>query len=111
MIVEVKREKRITGGMANNGEVLLNIPADMVKDLQKATQDVPYVLSNAASVFGLIQRLTGAGFALDEGELCALCELCERGLNSFADKEGEALGAFDTVLREHMKPWKPEAEE
>lgn len=103
MIVEVKRAARSSGGMADNGEVLLNIPAHLVQGLQKATQDVPYALSNAASVFGMIQRLTGSGFALEEGELCALCELCQRGLNAFADKEGEALADFDMVLREHVK--------
>lgn len=106
-----QRKPKITGGMANNGEVLLNIPAHLVKDLQKATQDVPYALSSAAHIFGMIQRLTGSGFALEESELCALSELCERGLNSMADNEGEALANFDMVLREHMTPWKPEEEE
>lgn len=48
MISEVHRAKRITGDMADNGDVLLNIPADMVVALQKATSEVPYIPGNAA---------------------------------------------------------------
>lgn len=56
MIVEGKRAKRITGGMAANGEVLLNIPAGMAVDLQNATSEVPFLLGNAASIFGMLYR-------------------------------------------------------
>lgn len=39
------------------------------------------------------------------GELCALYEVCKRGLNAAADKEGEAIAQFDMVLRAAMKPF------
>lgn len=91
------------GGMADNGELLVWVPANLVKGLQKATSEVPYALSHAGNVFAMLQRLTGAGFALSEGELVALCELCHRGLSAMAEDEGEVLADFDRILRDLMR--------
>lgn len=105
MITEVHRQRRITGGMADNGEVLLNIPADMLADLQNATSEIPYVVGNAASIFRMLHKFAAGGFEADEGELCSLYELCGRGLQAVAEKEGEALTRLDMVLRDVMKPY------
>ena len=105
------RAKAVRGGMATNGDVLLNIPAEMVADLKKATEEIPYSIGHAANIFGMLQRLTGSGFPLEENELNSLCELCSRGLHSLADKEGETIANFDMILREYVSPWKSEDEE
>ena len=99
---------RAKATMAGNGDLLLKIPAQMVTDLKKAAEEVPYALSHAANIFGMLQRLTGSGFGLEENELNSLCELCQRGLHSLADKEGETIASFDMILREHLASEKEE---
>ena len=106
MTVEVHRKQRITGGMAGTGEILLNIPADMAADLQNATNELPYLVGNAALIFQMLHKLTTGGFTPNEGELCSLYELCGRALEAAAEKEGEVISRFDMVLREHMTPFK-----
>ena len=102
---------RAKARMAGSGDVLLNIPAQMATDLKKAAEEVPYALSHAADIFGMLQRLTGSGFGLEDNELNSLCELCQRGLHSLADNEGETIASFDMILREHLATRKPAVEE
>ena len=100
--------ERARGGLADNGDVLVCIPALMVEDLKRATDEVPCLLSNAASVFKFLFKLTASGFAPEEGELCAIFDLCGRALTNAADNEGETLARFDMLLRDLLKPNEPE---
>ena len=99
---------RARGGQADNGGLLVWVPGLMVDDLKRATDEVPCLLSNAASVFKFLFKLTASGFAPEEGELCALYDLCGRALTEAAGNEGDTLARFDMLLRDLLKPNEPE---
>ena len=99
---------RARGGRADNGDVMVWVPALMVDDLKRATDEMPCLLSNAASVFKFLFKLTASGFAPEEGELCAIYDLCGRALTVAADNEGDTLARFDMLLRDLLKPNEPE---
>lgn len=79
--------------------VTLRLDLKGARRLQKATDEMPYLLHHAASVFQLLSRMTSSGFVPDESDLCGLYDLCGRGLAAAADNEGEALAQFDVTLR------------
>lgn len=89
-------EIRIVGG---DDYMTLTMGLRNARSVQEATRLVPYTIRQAANVFGLIYRMTAAGFPLQENELCSLSELCQRGLEAVADKEGEAIEQMDIILR------------
>jgi hypothetical protein len=60
----------------------------------------------------MLHKLTAGGFAPEEGELCGLYELCQRGLEAAADKEGRELSDLDSLLRSSLSKYpKPEEDE
>lgn len=87
------------GTVTGKETMTLTLYVDEARKMQEATGLVPYTLSHAASVFGLIYRVTAAGFPMEEHELCALAELCQRGLSAVAEKEGEEVSTLDVLLR------------
>lgn len=66
--------------------------------IQEATALVPYTLRQAADVFGLIYDLACRDGRKDNA-LRSLAELCQRALESVAEKEGDALANLDVILR------------
>ncbi len=81
------------------------------RSIQEAASEVPYMLSAAASVFGMLHKMTAAGFAPEEGELCGLYQLCQRGLDAAAEKEGKELSDLDSLLRSHLSKYPKKEEE
>ena len=92
-------------------EVTLTIPLDQARKLQEAAGEVPYQLGNAANVFKLLWGLTSSGFAPPEAQLCAIYDLCARGLLSITEKEGDRLDTLDMKLRDALKPFPQEVTE
>ena len=65
--------------------------------VQEAAALVPYTLRQAADVFGLIYDL--AGREKHDGSIRSLAELCQRALESVAEKEGDEIADLDMILR------------
>ncbi|OZA19690.1 MAG: hypothetical protein B7Y02_00545 [Rhodobacterales bacterium 17-64-5] len=99
------------GNVAGLPTMTLTLYLKRAREVQAATSDVPYTLSAASRVFGMLHRMTAGGFAPDEGELCGLYELCQRGLDAVAQKEGEALSQLDMILRSALHHYPKEEEE
>jgi hypothetical protein len=74
----------------------LTLYVEKARKAQEAAALVPYTLRQAAEVFGLVYELADDG---RRNALRSLAELCQRALESVAEKEGEALADLDIVLR------------
>lgn len=94
-----ERKPPVFGKVTGLDTMTLTLYLHRAREIQEATSEVPYALGAAASVFGLLHKITAAGFAPEKGELCGLYELCQRGLDAAADKEGEVLTSLNMILR------------
>ena len=66
------------------------------REFQEAAALVPYTLRQAAEVFGLIYDLVDTR---QDNALRSLAELCQRALESVAEKEGNAIADLEVILR------------
>ncbi len=99
------------GNVAGLPTMTLTLYLKRAREVQAATSELPYTLGYAASVFGMLARITSAGFAPEEGELIGLYSLCQRGLDATAEKEGEALSQLDMILRSALHHYPKKEEE
>jgi hypothetical protein len=76
----------------------LTVYVRRARAVQEATALVPYTLRQAADVFGLIYDLACREGRQDNA-IRSLSELCQRALESVAEKEGDALANMDVILR------------
>lgn len=77
--------------------------------IQEAAALVPYTLRQAADVFGLIYDLADSD---RPDTLRSLAELCQRALESVAEKEGNAIADLDVILRSALNHYpKSEADQ
>ena len=74
----------------------LTVYTRRARAFQEAAALVPYTLRQAADVFGLIYDLVDAR---QDSALRSLAELCQRALESVAEKEGDAIADLDVILR------------
>jgi hypothetical protein len=86
------------GKVTGKETMKLTLYVDNARRLQEATGLVPYTLSQAANVFGLIYRIASSGLELQENELCSLAELCQRGLDAVEAREGAAISNLNLIL-------------
>jgi hypothetical protein len=106
-----KRNGPVFGKVAGMETMTVTFWLKNARSIREATSEVPYTLSAAASVFGMLHKMTAAGFAPEEGELCGLYELCQRGLEAAAEKEGGELSDLDELLRWSLSKYPKKEEE
>jgi hypothetical protein len=82
--------------------IALTLTEAELRRVELATAEVPYLPSDAGSVFELLwSGFTGGHLEGDSGVQSVLA-LCGRALRSAAEKEGEAVSVPDRRLREAM---------
>lgn len=79
--------------------VAVYLSREAAERMQSAADEIPYTLNAAATIFKLIFRLTGSGFTLDEGELCALSTIAGQAMDRAVDKEGRDIELLSSCLR------------
>jgi hypothetical protein len=99
----MRKAKKPSATEEKKSMITLTMSLDDTLKLRQATENVPYLVSSAANVFRMLWSLTSAGFTPPEDQLCAIYELCARGLESAAAKEGDTLDRFDMELRDALK--------
>lgn len=83
-------------------DVTVTLTEEETRRIEEATQEVPYLLGWAESIFGLLADGANGGFLESEHRLPALFEICARGFKAAAANEGEAVAMFDQKLRDAM---------
>lgn len=83
-------------------DVTVTLTDEETRRIEEATQEVPYLLGWAESIFGLLADGATGGFLDGEHRLPALFEICARGFKAAAANEGEAVAMFDQKLRSAM---------
>ena len=83
-------------------DVTVTLTDKETRRIEEATQEVPYLLGWAESIFGLLADGANGGFLESEHRLPALFEICARGFKAAAANEGEAVAMFDQKLRNAM---------
>ena len=83
-------------------DITVTLTDEETRRIEEATQEVPYLLGWAESIFGLLADGANGGFLEGEHRLSALLEICARGFKAAAANEGEAVAMFDQKLRNAM---------
>lgn len=97
-----KKLQDLRGAHNAGTDVTVTLTDEETRRIEEATQEVPYLLGWAESIFGLLADGANGGFLEGEHRLPALFEICARGFKAAAANEGEAVAMFDQKLRNAM---------
>lgn len=91
---------------ANNFEEDKMINVSMTDEqwdkFEKATGEVPYLLTHASNIFTLLYSVYGSGIKLDDPGFVSMFELCGRAFKNAAEQEGESIAELDRLMRNAM---------
>lgn len=84
-------------------DVFFGMDEAEARRLQKVTNDLPYLLNDAANIFGLLETIGFNGTDMQANHLDALGRVCGHAFRSWMNVEGEELLKFSTLIRERIE--------